>query len=130
MNKSKLIESTFNLSKATSKSLFLLRIITDPEPNMTSLKRDILDLYEYPERLKDSYADEWRSWIRSQLHKRAFKDSSCSDALNLQAFIEQQYDERGEEIDMFFKTYSAPVQWAQSVMSADNVHTDYFQQTQ
>ena len=123
MNKSELIESTFKLSKATSKSLFLLRIITDSEPQMKTLKRDILDLYEYPERLQEIYADEWRSWIKRTFHERAFNNPDKSDALNLQSFIEQQYAERGDEIDMFYKTYAAPVDWAESVNKADNVHT-------
>ena len=65
LSRNQLIEMSFNLSRASARFLLLMRIITDFGENERSLEQDIMDLYDYPERLQTSYLDEWRSWIKN-----------------------------------------------------------------
>lgn len=96
MTKTELIEQSFGLQSASLSFLLLLRIIVDkPE---SQLEADINDLYLYPGRLQSSYREEWISYIRLQLVKRAFPFNNHTLAKNLNHFIEQQYSIRGEEI--------------------------------
>ena len=117
-----LIESTFNLSNAPANALLLLRIVTDDEAVASTLERDIQDLYHYPERLTNSYMDEWRSWIKRALRLRAFNAPGLSDALSLQRFIEQQYRQRGAEIEQRFATFKQILQEVKDIEQASNVH--------
>jgi hypothetical protein len=45
-------------------SLLLLRVALDSETDNTDIEQDIQDLFLFPERLLDSYPDEWRAYIK------------------------------------------------------------------
>lgn len=53
-----------NLSSLSLSSLLLLRVALDAEADNTDIAQDIHDLFLFPERLLDSYPDEWRAYIR------------------------------------------------------------------
>lgn len=48
-------------------SLLLLRLALNDAVDNTDIAQDINDLYLFPERLTDSYPDEWRAYVRRRL---------------------------------------------------------------
>ena len=59
--------SLTSITNLSLKSLLLLRIALDDNKDNTDIRQDIHDLYLFPERLTDSYPDEWRAYIRRRL---------------------------------------------------------------
>lgn len=58
-----------NITSLSLTSLLLLRVALDDETDNTDLEQDIQDLFLFPERLLDSYPDEWRSYIKRRAVK-------------------------------------------------------------
>lgn len=59
--------ATESLSALSIRSLLLLRLALNDERDNTDIRQDVQDLYLFPERLTDSYPDEWRAYIRRRL---------------------------------------------------------------
>ena len=60
-------------------SLLLLRVAFDDKNDVCDLHQDVMDLYLFPERLDESYTDEWRAYVR-----RALAKASINEALLMQ----------------------------------------------
>lgn len=121
MTRNQLIEQTFALQDASAGFLLLLRLILDIDKKNSNLQQDIHDLFEYPERLENSYSDEWRSWIKNVLHRRAFRDRCKSDSDNLKDYIENQYTHRAEEINSRYAEYVTVLEKIAAINAANNV---------
>ncbi len=50
--------------------LLILRFVLDTQEPYCDMDRDMQDLYQYPERLRESYPEEWRFYIKRQLRQR------------------------------------------------------------
>ena len=121
MNRNELIEKTFDLSNATAEFLLMMRIVTDFDGPTSSLKHDIYDLYQYPQRLKDSYLQEWRSWIKRVLHTEAFNDATLSDAESLQAWLDQTNKIHHHKIVKNYKEYVKVLELVEVMQESDNI---------
>lgn len=121
MTRNQLIEQTFGLNEATPNFLLLLRVVLDVDKKASSLDKDIYDLFEYPERLDESYKDEWRSWIKNTLHRNAFRDDSKQDAICLKDFLENQYIHRADEIKTRYADYVEVLETVAAMRNANNV---------
>lgn len=119
MTKTELIEQSFHLDNASMNFLLRLRIILDQSGSQ--LESDIADLYGFPERLEGSYRDEWVSYIKKQLVQRAFNNSDYSPARNLSHFMEQQYEQRGEDINLLYEKFSQTLKDIEHMQSTENV---------
>jgi hypothetical protein len=121
MTRNQLIENTFSLNEMSASLLLLLRVVFDVDKKHSSLDKDIYDLFEYPERLQESYRDEWCSWIKNTLHRHAFRDENKPDCQNLSHYLEQQYLHRSDEIKTRYCDYIAVVEKVTAMQNATNV---------
>ncbi len=119
MTKTEIIEQTFALNSASMSFLLMLRIILD-EP-ISHLNSDVEDLYLFPERLDDSYRDEWISYIKNRLVRDAFRHKNWSIAKNLNHFIEQQYQLHGDTIAKQYDALNRVIKQVESLKKASNI---------
>lgn len=122
LSRNALIENTFSLTTAPIRFLLLLRIIVDIDEPGHYLETDIHDLSVFPERLEGSYRNEWQTYIRRQLHTRAFAGEKQTDAANLSLFFEAQYAQHAGEIEQRLARYMATVDTALAMTNHHNVH--------
>lgn len=121
MTRNQLIEQTFSLHDATPGFLLLLRVVLDVDKTNSSLESDVYDLFQYPERLEDSYKDEWSSWIKNTLHNNAFKNPEQSDAQSLKDYLDKQYLNRATEIKDRYAEYSKVLEKVIAMQKSTNV---------
>lgn len=121
MTRNQLIEQSFGLRDATPNFLLLLRVVLDIDKKNSSLESDIYDLFQYPERLEESYRDEWRSWIKNTLHKNAFHNDKKNDAQSLMDYLDTQYLQRNKEIKDRFTEYSKVLEKVVAIQQSGNV---------
>ena len=121
MTKSNLIEKTFQLQKASVEFLLLLRIVFDTAPEKSTLSTDIYDLLTFPERLYDSYADEWRCWIKRRIQQGAFHDDSQSAPEALTRYLEDNYLPKKNIINQQYQEFLQVINHTKLVANAGNV---------
>ena len=67
----------YSILKALNlETLLRLRFALDKPELYHDIDQDIHDLYAYPERLQFTYPDEWRIFVRQQLHKRDIAEAN------------------------------------------------------
>lgn len=121
ISRNTLVNDTFDLEKAPVSFLLFMRLLLDEERSKSTLEQDINDLYAYPERLHESYKDEWRSWIKNTVHRQAFTDANISDEEALQRFLQKQHDEKAGFLDETYAAYKKVVKQADIINSSNNV---------
>lgn len=108
-------------------SLLLLRVAFDDKNDVCDLHQDVMDLYLFPERLDESYTDEWRAYVR-----RALAKASINEALLMQIMAGEHAQD--SDTSMYLKaklteakpTYLsllAVLQKVQQQQSSQNVHS-------
>lgn len=94
-------------------SLFMFRYALDRPNDTVDLQRDILDLQSFPERLNDSYKDEWQTYVKRELHKKQRAGKQEMQALIARlSDLEKQNDETfnrlRSKIDVAVKVNNSP----------------------
>ncbi len=89
-----------SLKAYSTDRLLSLRLALDCAQPYLDLDQDIQDLYTYPERLRFSYPDEWRVFIRQQLIKRGITDEAMQQSLRV-------WDERLSGADIHAETFQS-----------------------
>lgn len=70
MNKKELINNILELEDCHPVALLWYRMVLDVPNDIVNLHQDVLDLYLFPERLLNSYRQEWQVYIRKALMQR------------------------------------------------------------
>ena len=70
MNKKELINNILELEDCHPVALLWYRMVLDVPNDIVNLQQDVLDLYLFPERLQESYRNEWQVYIRKALMQR------------------------------------------------------------
>ncbi|MFD2179817.1 hypothetical protein [Veronia pacifica] len=113
------------LSSLSFRSLLLLRLALDANEYGCDIEQDIMDLYLFPERLAESYPDEWRSYIKRGLARLKIKESSVAAMLSDQPHTlnddEEKLLEKIRNAKPQFDRLIAVVDEAQRAQHADNV---------
>ena len=116
MNIESLFDLTSDLRSATIEQLLALRLLLDdPEP-AHSIEQDIEDLYEFPERLEQSYPQEWRAYIKRKINAKT-RTGNRWDCDALKARL-------NDKESWFTQTYQQgcnAILFCQSLSDADNV---------
>ncbi|MFC3094128.1 hypothetical protein DRW07_11635 [Alteromonas sediminis] len=105
----------FSIDNVPLKRLFALRFVLSIPNDNTDLGQDVRELDIYPERLYDSYIQEWRAYSKRAIVKRV-NEEGCD---NIITDIEQEIREvvRSET----FKNMVRHVEFTARMRGADNV---------
>ena len=106
------------VSKLSEETLLAFRVLFDDPLDIVDLAQDIADLALFPERLKDSYREEWEAYVLKSLAMEMKKQDNVAPA----EFIEQMMVKVGE-IQQNNDTYNnllRQVHLAKSVTQSEN----------
>jgi hypothetical protein len=106
------------VSQLSEETLLAFRILFDEPLDIVDLAQDIADLALFPERLKDSYREEWEAYVLKSLAMEMKKQDNVAPA----EFIEQMMVKVGE-IQQNNDTYNnllRQVHLAKSVTQSEN----------
>ena len=101
--------------------LLMARIALDKPRATENLEQDILDLYLFPERLTDSYPDEWRSFIKRHVKQYASEEHKLNSIMSL--LHHPEIENKIESIRMRFERYRKIISEAQAIVNSDAVAT-------
>ncbi|GEA12353.1 hypothetical protein [Alteromonas sp. KUL49] len=83
----------FDINNAPIDTLLVLRVTLDKADPIQDIEQDLLDLPDFPERLFESYVDEWKSFIKRQckVHNIGLGTASREKLVNkLQALFSER----------------------------------------
>jgi len=106
------------VSQLSEETLLAFRVLFDDPLDIVDLAQDIADLALFPERLKDSYREEWEAYVLKSLAMEMKKQDNVAPA----EFIEQMMV-KVEEIQQNNDTYNnllRQVHLAKSVTQSEN----------
>ncbi|WP_394222296.1 hypothetical protein [Alteromonas gracilis] len=106
------------VSQLSDETLLAFRVLFDNPLDIVDLAQDIADLALFPERLKDSYREEWEAYVLKSLAMEIKKQENLSPA----EFIEQMMA-KVEEVQQQNDTYNnllRQVHLAKSVTQSEN----------
>lgn len=88
MNKVEWVRQAVEQHLSDIRTLLAMRLLFPPEQSVVSIDKEILDLYQYPERLESSYRDEWQAIALKALYKHGFADPEQTDQDNLSTYLD------------------------------------------
>ena len=110
------------LEELTLSDLLLLRVLLDQVEPYSNFESDMLDLYQFPERLHGSYASEWRCYIKRRFYELRYQPEAIEAWLSAPASVTTLPALAvSAAVLERFRRYQAMIQQAQLVAAADNI---------
>lgn len=109
------------VDKLTILELLMARIALDKPLVAENLEQDILDLYLFPERLTQSYPDEWRSFIKRHVRQYSSEEHKLNGVMPL--LHHPEIENKIESIKERFERYRKIILESQAIVNSDAVAT-------
>lgn len=109
------------VDKLTILELLMARIALDKPLVAENLEQDILDLYLFPERLTQSYPDEWRSFIKRHVKQYSSEEHKLNGVMSL--LHHPEIENKIESIKERFERYRKIILESQAIVNSDAVAT-------
>lgn len=113
-------ERLMHLNQLSVKELMTFRLLFDQIDPPQDIEQDLRDLYVYPERLHDSYIDEWRAFIKRAL-KAQCESVEGLDIEVLQRVVDRNISEKGEWLSSALALGLETIEHVRAIQEIPNV---------
>lgn len=114
-----------NSEHASIIELLTLRVLLDECDPVQNIELDLHDLYLFPERLEQSYCDEWRLYVRNFAHKvtttlQSTQTTDVSRYLKSRLAKRKDWCEHVLSIGIEAITHAKAIGWSKNVVTLSN----------